>query len=175
MRHVSKLERIAAASVMEVVAVVHGHHEQTRQLARNALRQLQQVKDASRWQRVQLAVEALVGHVLEYLDESELVMLARIERVAASTDLSFGALSAYQYTFGIVMAEHGSLHALRRELEWSVDGLRLLVRPEDETALRAVEGFIAALVSCLDAEKESLQLALEPFLARVETAAVAFA
>lgn len=173
MRHVSRLERIAAASVMDLVAVVHGHHEQTRQLARNALRQLQQVKEVARWQRVQVAAEALVGHTLEYLDESELVMLARIERVAASsTGLCFGALSAYQHTFGIVMAEHGSLHALRRELEWSVDGLRLLVRPEDETALRAVEGFVAALVSCLDAEKESLHLALEPFLARVETAAV---
>ncbi|MER2564380.1 MAG: hypothetical protein ABTQ32_26860 [Myxococcaceae bacterium] len=172
MRHVSRLERIAAASVMDLVAVVHGHHEQTRQLARNALRQLQQVKAVARWQRVQLAVEALVGHALEYLDESELVMLARIERVAASTGLCFGALSAYQHTFGIVMAEHGSLHALRRELEWSLDGLRLLVQPEDATALRAVEGFVAALVSCLDAEKESLHLALEPFLARVETAAV---
>ncbi|MBL8936951.1 MAG: hypothetical protein JNM69_20495 [Archangium sp.] len=171
MRHVSKLERIAAASVMDLVAVVHGHHAQTRQLARNALRQLQLVKEAARWQRVQLAVEALVGHVLEYLDESELVMLARIERVAASTGLGFGALSAYQHTFGIVMAGHGSLHALRRELEWSLDGLRLLVRPEDETALRAVEGFTAALVSCFDAEQESLQLALEPFLARVEPAA----
>ena len=171
MRHVSRLERIAAASVMDLVAVVHGHHEQTRQLARNALRQLQQVNEVARWQRVQLAVEALVGHTLEYLDESELVMLARIERVAASTSLSFGALSAYQHTFGIVLAEHGSLHALRRELEWSLDGLMLLVRPEDETALRAVRGFIAALVSCLDAEQESLHLALEPFLARVETVA----
>lgn len=169
MRHVSKLERIAAASVMDVVAVVHGHHEQTRQLARHALRQLRLVTEPSRWQRVNLAVEALVGHVLEYLDESELVMLARIERVAASTGLSFGSLSAYQYTFGIVVAEHASLHALRRELEWSVDGLRLTGQPEDEPALRAVEGFSAALVSCLDAEKESLLVALEPFLTRVET------
>ena len=170
MRTVSALERVAAQSVMDVVGVVEQHHLRVRRLGQLARQRLDGVAPDLRtradWRRVDLAFEPFARQVVDHLDESETVMLLRIKRTFASGKMGFSSLSACQRAFGIVLANHAVVELLRRELELAVER----TAPADERAheaMQAIGQLLAATEAVLEFEAETLQLALEPFLARL--------
>jgi hypothetical protein len=116
-----------------------------------------------------LAFETFGRQVVDHLDESDTVMLSRIKRTFETGKLGFSSLSACRRAFGIVVANHEVLHLLRRELEWALaTAAAVASTPAEQKAVEVIEALLTATVAYLELEAETLQPALEPFLARAE-------